>query len=80
MKKIIRVSALALSLVAVLAAAVLFGVTHRPADEASVRLEQVETAALRQGSRGEDVKTVQTKLKRWGYYGGSVDGIYGAQT
>ena len=80
MKKIIRVSALALSLVAVLAAAVLFGVTHRPADEASVRLEQVETAALRQGSRGEDVKTVQSKLKRWGYYGGSVDGIYGAQT
>lgn len=26
------------------------------------------------------VKTVQTKLKRWGYYTGSVDGIYGAKT
>ena len=26
------------------------------------------------------VKTVQTKLKRWGYYTGAVDGIYGAQT
>lgn len=25
-------------------------------------------------------KTVQTKLKRWGYYKGSVDGIYGAKT
>ncbi len=25
-------------------------------------------------------KTVQTKLKRWGYYTGSVDGIYGAKT
>lgn len=26
------------------------------------------------------VKTVQTKLKRWGYYTGSVDGIYGSKT
>lgn len=26
------------------------------------------------------VKTVQTKLKRWGYYTGSVDGIYGTKT
>ena len=26
------------------------------------------------------VKTVQTKLKNWGYYSGSVDGIYGAKT
>lgn len=26
------------------------------------------------------VKSVQTKLKRWGYYNGSVDGIYGTQT
>ena len=26
------------------------------------------------------VKTVQTKLKRWGYYTGSVDGIYGAKS
>lgn len=26
------------------------------------------------------VKTVQTKLKRWGYYTGSVDGIFGTKT
>lgn len=32
------------------------------------------------GSRGEEVKTIQTKLKRWGYYNGSIDGIYGSQT
>ena len=32
------------------------------------------------GSRGEDVRTIQEKLKRWGYYSGSVDGIYGSQT
>ena len=39
-----------------------------------------EAAVLRQGSRGEDVKTVQRKLKRWGYYDGNVDGIYGPKT
>ena len=32
------------------------------------------------GSRGEEVRTIQEKLKRWGYYSGSVDGIYGSQT
>lgn len=26
------------------------------------------------------IKTVQTKLKRWGYYTGSVDGIFGSKT
>ena len=32
------------------------------------------------GSRGNEVKQIQTKLKRWGYYKGSVDGIYGSRT
>lgn len=32
------------------------------------------------GSRGSEVTQIQTKLKRWGYYSGSVDGIYGTQT
>lgn len=38
------------------------------------------SAALREGDRGSDVRTVQEKLKRWGYYSGEVDGIYGTQT
>lgn len=37
-------------------------------------------ALSKYGSRGEEVKTIQTKLKRWGYYNGSIDGIYGSQT
>ncbi len=37
-------------------------------------------ALSKYGSRGEEVKQIQTKLKRWGYYKGSVDGIYGSQT
>lgn len=32
------------------------------------------------GSQGEEVKQIQTKLKRWGYYSGNVDGIYGSKT
>ena len=35
---------------------------------------------LKQGSTGTTVKTLQQKLKNWGYYTGAVDGIYGAQT
>ncbi|MBR2614757.1 MAG: spore cortex-lytic enzyme [Clostridia bacterium] len=35
---------------------------------------------LKQGSKGADVKKMQQKLKNWGYYKGSVDGIFGAKT
>lgn len=37
-------------------------------------------ALSKYGSRGSEVTQIQTKLKRWGYYTGSVDGIYGSQT
>ena len=37
-------------------------------------------ALSKYGSRGEEVKQIQTKLKRWGYYNGNVDGIFGSQT
>ncbi len=32
------------------------------------------------GVQGQDVRTVQDKLLRWGFYDGAVDGIYGART
>ena len=35
---------------------------------------------LRQGSTGQTVRTMQKKLKNWGYYSGAVDGIFGSQT
>jgi len=44
-----------------------------------VRNQEVE-ALSKYGSRGEEVRTIQTKLKRWGYYNGNIDGIYGSQT
>lgn len=37
-------------------------------------------ALSKYGSRGEEVRQIQTKLKRWGYYNGNIDGIYGSQT
>ena len=37
-------------------------------------------ALSKYGSRGEEVRTIQTKLKRWGYYFGNIDGIFGSGT
>ena len=37
-------------------------------------------AAYSAGSSGETVKQIQQRLKSWGYYVGSVDGVYGAKT
>ena len=40
----------------------------------------VQTAVLKQGSNGGEVKELQRRLKEWGYYSGAVDGIYGKGT
>ena len=32
------------------------------------------------GSKSQEVIEIQTKLKRWGYYNGEIDGIFGTQT
>lgn len=37
-------------------------------------------APLRVGSSGNDVRTLQTKLKNWGYYSGVADGKFGQAT
>ena len=39
-----------------------------------------EAAVLKRGSTGSEVRTMQQKLKNWGYYSGSVDGIFGSGT
>ena len=38
------------------------------------------TAIINAKSSSQDIKLVQKKLKNWGYYTGSVDGIYGSKT
>ena len=47
-----------------------------------ISLFQYAEAAVtyRQGDTGQAVRTIQDKLKRWGYYDGSVDGIFGSGT
>lgn len=42
--------------------------------------EAMPVAVLRQGSKSNEVKEVQRRLKNWGYYTGAVDGIFGAGT
>ena len=53
----------------------------RVLSDGSEKEEAAETAAvLRRGSTGGEVKEVQRRLKKWGYYSGSVDGIFGSGT
>ena len=40
----------------------------------------VNAEALKRGSRGDLVRQLQTRLRSWGYYSGTVDGVYGAKT
>lgn len=42
--------------------------------------QSVGVAILKQGAQGGEVKEVQRRLKLWGYYNGSVDGVFGAGT
>ena len=81
MKKFLAIGALTLALTASAAASVTaIAVNHtRQAAETAIELS-VETAVLRQGSTGSEVKEVQRRLKQWGYYSGSVDGIFGSGT
>ena len=39
-----------------------------------------DAAVLKKGSKGDEVVTLQKKLKQWGYYDGAVDGIFGIGT
>lgn len=40
----------------------------------------IKTAVYKYGSKGDTVKVIQEKLKRWGYYNDGLDGVYGYQT
>ena len=45
-----------------------------------VSVSMAVLATSRRGSSGSEVRKIQEKLKRWGYYSGNVDGIYGNKT
>ena len=69
MKKIIPIALLVISLIAFFS----YNIFFREDSNSSYALSKY-------GSRGDEVRTIQTKLKRWGYYSGAIDGIYGSQT
>lgn len=48
--------------------------------ETAITAEISPAVVLRQGSKGSEVKEVQRRLKLWGYYKGSVDGVFGGGT
>lgn len=81
MKKFLAIGALTLALTASAAASVTAIAVSRESQAAETAIElSVETAVLRQGSTGGEVKEVQRRLKNWGYYSGAVDGIFGSGT
>ena len=43
-------------------------------------LTQSRAAVYSWGSEGETVTRIQTNLKKWGYYSGPVDGVFGTKT
>lgn len=43
-------------------------------------VQEAQAAAYRKGSSGEVVTQIQKKLKNWGYYSGTVDGVFGEKT
>lgn len=45
-----------------------------------VQLAPSVKAAYRRGSSGSMVTQIQQKLRDWGYYNGSVDGVFGSRT
>lgn len=60
-----------LNLVALVLVVILIGVFY---------IDIAQARIIYWGNRGEDVRAVQEKLKRWGYYRGAADGIYGKET
>ena len=73
MKKILKITALALMIVTM-------GFAIGASAFTPNNIETAYAAVYQQGSSGSVVKTMQRKLKNWGYYKGSVDGVFGKQT
>ena len=78
MKKFLLAAGLSLALLVATVTAVTF--EGHPEKVPCTAEVSVETAVLREGSRGGEVKEVQRRLKQWGYYTGAVDGIFGPAT
>lgn len=78
MKKALRIGVAAVAVAAVSCATAVFNLGHTSDEIAAT--PYVQTAVLKQGASGGEVKELQRRLKQWGYYSGAVDGIYGKAT
>lgn len=78
MKKALRIGIAAATVAAVVGVGAVFGLQNN--SEEYLSSPTVQTAVLKQGASGGEVKELQRRLKNWGYYSGAVDGIYGSQT
>ena len=82
MKKKIKLASIgAICLLSALLATPIIGAktTANRAEEQGYE-QTLTTATLRQGAKGNQVKEIQKRLKKWGYYTGAVDGVFGANT
>jgi N-acetylmuramoyl-L-alanine amidase len=78
MNKALRIGLVATAVAVVAVTTAVFNVKN--ADDEYLSSAYVQTAVLKQGSSGGEVKELQRRLKMWGYYFGDVDGIYGSKT
>lgn len=75
MKKIVKIVSVVCLIIA-MSICVGFTTTSAP----FVQSNTAYAAVIKQGNTGTQVRTIQKKLKNWGYYKGSVDGIFGSKT
>lgn len=80
MKRILAIGAATLALTVTAALTSAYGISRAQSSAETAQTVVLETAVLRQGDRGGEVKEVQRRLKLWGYYDGAVDGVFGAGT
>lgn len=79
MKKALRIGAVTLAMATVCTAGAVFNLGHTSENDFAPAT-YVQTAVLKQGATGGEVKELQRRLKQWGYYSGPVDGVYGPKT
>ena len=77
MKKALRIGLAALAVATVGTVTAVFNTAYTNEE---ISAPYVQTAVLKQGASGGEVKELQRRLKNWGYYSGAVDGIYGKGT
>lgn len=79
MKKALRICAASVAIATVATVGAVFNTGHTNENDFAA-FPYVQTAVLKQGATGGEVKELQRRLKQWGYYSGAVDGVYGPQT